>query len=292
MIDPTGRERATPGDPPGRQGRSPDGTVQPDGLRRVTRAARVEPALSAQPAGEQQPVQADQSQQQRARGSARSPGDAPDPGHDAITPARVSNPSTSGTSSCVRAAPIVLRATSAMSNPSRTLGASSRHTARSTRRTRLRTTAPPTRLPATNATAPEPGATNTTTRSPCTGWPDVRSRATSVLLVGSSGRQAGPALGPAPGQDRAPGPGTHPDPEAVPFRPSADVGLIGSFGHRFPAWRARRWSDMGHGRPDRQSIAGPVPTGSDRFRPVPTGSDGESAPKGPCRGATPETAVL
>ncbi len=40
------------------------------------------------------------------------------------------------------------------------------------RRARLRTTAPPTRRPATKATLPEPGATNTITRRPWTGSAD------------------------------------------------------------------------------------------------------------------------
>jgi hypothetical protein len=47
----------------------------------------------------------------------------------------------------------------------------------------LRTTAPPTRRPATNATAPEPGATNTTTRFPWNARPVDTTRPTSFLLV-------------------------------------------------------------------------------------------------------------
>jgi hypothetical protein len=42
------------------------------------------------------------------------------------------------------------------------------------RRARLRWTAPPTRRPATKATDPVPGSTNTTTRSPWIARPDAR----------------------------------------------------------------------------------------------------------------------
>jgi hypothetical protein len=96
----------------------------------------------------------------------------------------------------------------------------------------LRTTASPTRRPATNATVPEPGATNTTTRSPWNARPVDTTRPTSALLVAPLRRQSGPALGPAAGEDRATRAGPHPDPEAVALGSPAVVRLVRPLRHR------------------------------------------------------------
>jgi hypothetical protein len=284
VVHPARGEGTAASDPPCGQRRSTDRAVHPHRLLGVARAARVEAALAAEPPGQRGSVQPDQADQQRSGGRAGTPGQAMDPAHDAITRARASNPSTSGTSSCVRAAPIVPRATSAMSYPSRTLGASSRHTARSTRRARLRTTAPPTRRPATKATTPEPGATNTTTRSPWNARPDARIRATSFLLVGSSGRQSRPAFGAAAGQDGAAGPRAHPDTKAVSLRPPANVRLVGSFGHRpiLSVVRAERFA----------TSAGCGRTGRVYRSPIRRRRAGESAPKRARRQGAAEGPVL
>lgn len=154
-----------------------------DRVLRVPRAAGVEATLTPEPPREREPIQANEHDQQTARWRAGDPRELTSPPHERATRARESSFSTSVTSSCVRARWMLARATSAMSYPSRTVGSSSRHAARRMRRARLRKTAPPTRRPATNATVPEPGATNTTTRSPWNARPDARMRPTSALVV-------------------------------------------------------------------------------------------------------------
>lgn len=217
----------------------------------------MEAALAAEPAGERDPIQADTGEQDQAGRGAERPKEDPGPAQGATTRARESSSSTSATSSCVRAPRMAERATSTMSRPSRTGGASSRHVARRIRRARLRTTAPPTRRPATNATDPEPSATNTTTRFPWVACPVDRARATFFLLVACSsrvlGRQARAALGPAPGDDGAAGAGPHPDPEAVSLGATADVRLIRSLGHR---------ASSGFQPARKASEATSIPTGS------------------------------
>jgi hypothetical protein len=157
--------------------------VRSDRVFGVPRARRVEAALATEPTGQREPIHAYQPDQQDARRRAHDPRKPTSPLHERATRARESSFSTSVTSSCVRARWMLARATSAMSYPSRTVGSSSRQAARRIRRARLRKTAPPTRRPATNATVPEPGATNTTTRSPWNARPDARMRPTSDLVV-------------------------------------------------------------------------------------------------------------
>src|SRR5262245_7717461 len=211
MVPAALRERTAPRDPPDRKRGPADGTVRSDRLLGVPRACGGEAALASQPARERhliEPDQADEHQPDRRPQRPRNLAETP----HRITCARVSNPSTSDTSSCVRAPAIVARATRTTSFPSKTLGASSRQAARRMRRARLRRTAPPTRRPATNAVDPAPGATNSTTRSAWNALPPLRTRSTSVSSARLGG-QAGPALRAAARQDRSTRPCPHADTE-------------------------------------------------------------------------------
>src|SRR5262245_4401037 len=165
-VVPARGERAASRDPPGAHQGSSDRAVLADRVLGVVRAGGGEAALPAERSGQREPVhvyQSDQEQPELCPGRPRGTADAV---HLRVTCARESNCPTSATSSCVRAPTIAALATTTMSYPSSTSFASSRHAARRMRRARLRSTAPPILRPATNATDPVPGATNTITRSP------------------------------------------------------------------------------------------------------------------------------
>jgi len=185
VVDTAGRERPAARDTPSCQQAASERTVGPHGLLRVVGTRRVEAALPAEPRRKDQAVEADQAHEPGTSRGSEQPHPSTPAGHRRSTCARESNSSTSDTNSCERAPAIVALATSATSLPPSTRGASSRHAARRIRRARLRRTAPPTRRPATNATDPGPGATNTITRSPWNAWPEARTRPTSWRLVGS-----------------------------------------------------------------------------------------------------------
>lgn len=184
MVDTAGRERPAARDTPGGQQTASERPVGPHGLLRIVGTRGVEATLPAEPRGKDQPVETDHAQEPETSWGSKQPHRSTPAGQRRITCARDSNSSTSDTNSCVRAPAIVALATSATSYPPSTRGASSRHAARRIRRARLRRTAPPTRRPATNATDPGPGATNSITRSPWNAWPEARTRPTSWRLVG------------------------------------------------------------------------------------------------------------
>ena len=218
-----------------RQKRPLHGPVTPDRLSRVARAGGGEPALPTQPAGKREPVERDRAEQDRPRGSADPPHDASNHLHRR-TSSRSSSSVISSIRSWVRASRMVSRATTTTSRPSTPCGATSRRAARRTRRARFRCTAPPIFLPAMNADSPDPGATNNTTRFPCTGRPSRNTRwIAGVRTSRSAGDgQTATALAPPSGEDRPAGPRAHPQTEAVGLGPSAGVRLVGalSLGHR------------------------------------------------------------
>jgi hypothetical protein len=183
VVHPAVGERPAPRDPPGRHQRAAQRAMRADRILGVARARRVEAALGAQPPRKRCAVSFYESDQHEPRGCAGDPQETPDARHRAVTFARASSSSTSVTSSCVRVSRIPARATSATSNPPPTFGATSRQAARRIRRARLRSTAPPTRRPATNATVPEPGTTNSITRSPWNARPADRMRRTRFRPV-------------------------------------------------------------------------------------------------------------
>src|SRR5262245_7794020 len=165
-VEPALRERTAPSDPPGTHERSLDRAVLADRLLGVVRAGGGEAALPAKRARQRQPVQMDDPDQEHPDRRPRMPEGTAQAAHLRITCARESNSPTSATRSCVRDPTIAALATTTMSYPFSTSIASSRHAARRILRARLRSTAPPILRPATNATDPVPGATNTITRSP------------------------------------------------------------------------------------------------------------------------------
>ena len=230
MVDAAPREGSAPGNAPGCERCPADRTVPPDRLLGVLGAGGGEAALASQPARERHLIEANQADQQEPDRRPERPEGVAKPARHRITCARVSNPSTSDASSCVRAPAIVALATRTTSFPSTTLGASSRHAARRMRRARLRRTAPPTRRPATNAADPVPGATNSTTRSAWNALPSLSTRSTFVWSA-RLGRQTGPALCATPREDRSTGPCPHADAEPVPLVAAAIVRLEGSLGH-------------------------------------------------------------
>ena len=223
--------------------RPPESPAGPDRLLRVARAGRGEPALAAEPAGERQPVQRDQAEQQQPRGSADHPQRAPDRGHGRIS-SRSSSSVISSIRSWVRACRMVSRATKTTSRPSTPRGATSRSAARRTRRARFRCTAPPILLPATSADPPAPGATNNTTRFPCTGRPSRNTLwIAGVRTYRSAGNgEAATALAPPRGEDRPARPRAHPQTEAMGLGPSAGVRLVGALSlcHRLDPLRKGR----------------------------------------------------
>ncbi len=203
LVDAPGRERAAARDPPRGEKTATDRSMCSDRPFCVVRARGVEAALPAEPARQRPPVDVDQTDERCTRRRPEQPHRSTPASHRRITCARDSNSSTSATSSDVRAPAIAALATSATSCPPSTRGASSRHAARRMRRARLRTTAPPTRRPATNAADPGPEATNTTTRSPWNAWPVASSRPTSRRLVGVPTRPTRTAAcGPSRGGER------------------------------------------------------------------------------------------
>jgi len=189
-------ERPTPRDAPHGHEAPLARPVDPDRVLRVPRARGIELALAAEPPRQRRAIHPDQRDQEPTSRGAQDPQTRSHPSDHVVTCARFSSSSISATRSCVLAPRIVPRATHAMSNRSRPGGASSRHAARMILRARLRTTAPPTRRPTTNATVPRPGATKATTRSPWRGRPCSRIRRTSVALRRTGGRD--PSHGDAP----------------------------------------------------------------------------------------------
>lgn len=193
MVYPAVGERPAPRDPPRRHQHAAHRAMCADRILRVARAGRVEAALCPQPPRKRCAVSLYETDEHEPRRRPGAPEEAPDPRHRregagdarhrAVTRARASSSATSVTSSCVRVSRIPARATSATSKPSPTFGATSRQAARRIRRARLRWTAPPTRRPATNATVPEPGTTNTITRSPWNARPVDRMRRTRFRPV-------------------------------------------------------------------------------------------------------------
>ena len=193
MVHPAVGERPASRDPPGRHQHAPKRAMRADRILRVARARRVEAALRPQPTRKRCAVslyETDEHEPRRCAGGPEEASDArhrpegpADARHRAVTCARASSSATSVTSSCVRVSRIPARATSATSCPPPTFGATSRQAARRIRRARLRSTAPPTRRPATNATVPEPGTTNTITRSPWNARPVDRMRRTRFRPV-------------------------------------------------------------------------------------------------------------
>jgi hypothetical protein len=187
-------------------------------------------------------VQADQTDQHHPHRRPGSPERRPHVPHERVTRARESSSSTSVTRSRERAPWIVPRATSATSNPSGTVGATSRHAARMMRRALLRKTARPTRRPATNATFPVPGATNSTTRFPWNARPVARTRPTSDVPVVNEPalrRQSSAALRATTGDDRPAGARAHAEPEAVALGPPPIVRLKCALRHGSPFGTAR-----------------------------------------------------
>jgi hypothetical protein len=232
-IKPTSSEWVAPEHTSDHQERPLECSVSSDRLLRVARARGGEPALPTQPTRKRQPVERNHSEQEQPRGSAGPPHEASDERH--ISP-RSSSSVISSIRSWVRASRMVSRATTTTSLPSTPRGATSRSAARRTRRARFRCTAPPIFLPATSADPPEPGATNITTRFPCTGRPSRNTLwIAGVRTYRSAGDgEAASALAPPRGEDRPAGPRAHPQTEAVGLGPSAGVRLVGalSLGHR------------------------------------------------------------
>jgi hypothetical protein len=153
----------------------------------------MEPAPAPKQWPDRHPVQADGAQEHppdRSSGQPHPPGDPR--AHDRITPAPRSRFSTSSISSGALTSPKGPRATNTRSFPSRTCGDSDRQVSRSSRRARLRATAPPARFPATQAArgGPAPGATYSTTRSERREKPVRRTLRTSFdarsLLLGAA----------------------------------------------------------------------------------------------------------
>lgn len=124
------------------------------------------------------PIPPDQPDQQQSNRSTYSSQHASDAFHGPSIPARWASSVISTTSSCDLAPRISGRATNTMSKSSLARTSRSRHAARRIRRARLRSTALPTRRPATEATTPEPGAANSTSRGPLTRLPFERAART------------------------------------------------------------------------------------------------------------------
>lgn len=207
--------------------------MDPDRLLRVMRARGVEAALTAEPTRKDCAVNLDQHDERQTDRRPGRPHDATDGVHRRSTRARVSNSSNSVTRSWVFTPRIAARATSTTSLSSPARGASCCHAARRTRRARFRTTAPPTRRPATNATSPEPGATKATTLFPWDRRPSSSTRETweRCREERRSAREPGAVLGTTAGDDRAPGAGPHPHAEPVRLLAPPVVRLERSLGH-------------------------------------------------------------
>jgi len=169
-VDPSSAEgvaaQYTPGDEPG----PADRAVGSDRIFREVAAARVEPALAAEHTRQRRPIQPDEPDQERSDRGAGVP-------QRRANAHRRSSPLKSSVISLTRSwlfAPTIgALATRTVSRPC-PASATCRHAALSTRRARLRCTAPPTRLPATTATRSDPGARNTITRFPRAGRPVSR----------------------------------------------------------------------------------------------------------------------
>jgi hypothetical protein len=207
--------------------------VRADRILRVMAAARLEPALATEHAGEREPIGSDQADRRSTQGRRQGPQDRAH--RHRLTPFMTDL--ISSATSCDRALAMASRATSTTSR-SPSIGRASAHAARSTRRARLRCTAPPTRLPATTASRPLPGRSNTSTRDARCGLQVSRissiSRECTVTRSRRSNGQTRAALAPARREDRATRTCTHTVTEPVHLRAVAVVGLIRAlaFGHR------------------------------------------------------------
>lgn len=126
----------TAGDPTGAHQGSPQEAVLRDGLLRIARAGRLEPAARRQPE-EDGTIEPDQSDSDRSHAVVRPP----------RTPPRRRRRPTASTTSSWLASTTAGRAMIRTSQPGWNEGAITLSTSRSRRRTRFRTTAPPSRLP-------------------------------------------------------------------------------------------------------------------------------------------------
>ncbi len=231
----------------------------------------MEPALSPEHPGERDPIHTDQAEKERSSRPAHRPRDPRGRSTNAISGHHAGNSKAAELRAFMSSAdrhPTRSPRTTDMS-PSAALGnamttrsndpsatSRDRQASRISRLARFRATAPPTRLPATNATRTPwseacsgPSATNTWTRAPDRRRPrrstarmsaDRRRRRTGLTRPGAreevgmkrgSGGDPGPALCPATSQEGASGPGPHADAEPVGLLPPAVVRLERSLGH-------------------------------------------------------------
>jgi hypothetical protein len=198
-----------------------------DRLLRKRATAGLESAATAEDPRERDAVHRDHPDQRDPHRSAGRPETAPDGVHE-VAPRRSSV--ISATRSCVFAPRMAVRATRTASYPFPIPRATSDHAARRMRRARFRSTAVPTLRPATNATAPVPGARNTITRLPCNGRPSSSTRRTSRERTERRPRRSDgeprAALASTGAEDRSAGARPHPMTEAVHLRAMTVVRLV------------------------------------------------------------------
>ena len=216
-------------DTPDRQPRAADGSVRSDRVLREVAAARVETALSAEHTRRTWPDTG-----ARARSAARAP-----ELRSATSPrARSSVPRSVQEFGHLAHQILALGADDRRPRHQDrvapvTVCSTWRQASRSTRRARLRWTAPPTRFPAITATRSAPGARNTMTRSPRAGRPASRirliSRERTVRRFRRSDGQTSAALATPSREDRPARARAHAVTETVHLCTAAVVGLEGTF---------------------------------------------------------------
>lgn len=177
-----------------------------DGVFGVLAAGRMESALTAEGTRKRDSIQANERDQgDPYRGSP--PPDSLANDHHRFSFLLVRRFVISLTRSWVVAVRIAALATRTASEPG-AKAATCGHAARSTRRARFRSTAPPRRFPATTASRSGPGARNTTTRFPWDERPSSRIRLISsertslAVSAGQTARRARPLRRRAPRIDR------------------------------------------------------------------------------------------
>lgn len=271
-------------------------TVPLQGDQRVLRTARVVPAARRRPGGDGELVEADESPEDLTGKGTEVHAGVP----HRRTAVRRAEPRSSRSCSNVAAAAAGLARTTTRP-PSGTVSSASITRPRNLRRTRFRTTAPPTARDTTNPTC-RPGS------SPVRQWTTrvvrparaprriVSENSADVRIRTADGSNSGgelrPPLAPTGGKDRAAGAGPHTQTEAVGLGPAPVVRLEGALRHvvlhrlfRSPPVGGSRRPRDSRTRPDRgragRSRQGRLCNGTRRPRPGQT----TGTPDGPCRAA-------
>jgi len=237
--------RITPANANHAEPRTAEKTVRLDGFRKIRRTTRLETAASARP---RDPVQ-----HRRKRAFVNALEQADENLHGVksrrIAPRHAScEHSSASTANDAFAADDF--ATTTSHTPGISHGRIARKTSRSRRRTRLRITAPPTRLlvimPTRPSASPQPLSTPRTSILPCTGFPSFRTRANSAVRMSRAAfgnrrrgfRPPGPPVVASSGTGTAVRPRC--DARNAPRRPSA-AGACGHAGDDEREWRGHSW---------------------------------------------------